>query len=83
MKSIDVYINEFIIKKKLNTPISFENELAESIYKVCHEETPISSIDNLKKRAKIGNSTADLLRKFGCLNGLQESDQVSFFDMIN
>ena len=34
MKSIDVYINEFIIKKKLNTPISFENELAESIYKV-------------------------------------------------
>ena len=34
MKSIDVYINEFIIKKKLNTPISFENELAESIYNI-------------------------------------------------
>ena len=35
MKSIDVYINEFIIKKKLNIPISFENELAEGneIYK--------------------------------------------------
>ena len=59
------------------------NVAAESIYAVTHEIEPISSIDNLKKRAKIGNSTADLLRKFGCLDGLQESDQVSFFDMIS
>ena len=58
------------------------NVAAESIYAAVHEETPISSVDNLKKRAKIGNAAADLLRKFGCLKGLQESDQVSFFDFM-
>ena len=57
------------------------NVAAESIYNAVREDTPISSIDNLKKRAKIGNSATDLLRKFGCLNDLSESDQVSFFDM--
>jgi DNA polymerase-3 subunit alpha (Gram-positive type) len=55
---------------------------AEGIYRAAHEEVPFSSIDNLKKRAKIGNSAAELLRKFGCLNGLTESDQMSFFDAI-
>ncbi|HCW54578.1 MAG TPA: hypothetical protein DG753_12785, partial [Clostridium sp.] len=55
---------------------------AESIYKAVHEITPISSIANLKKRAKIGDAATELLRKFGCLQGLQESDQVSFFDML-
>lgn len=55
---------------------------AEGIYRAAHEEMPFSSIDNLKKRAKIGNSAAELLRKFGCLNGLTESDQMSFFDAI-
>lgn len=35
MKSIDIYINEYIVKKKLDKPIDSENnELAESIYKV-------------------------------------------------
>ena len=76
-------VEEEGLRPPLNSISGMGNVAAESIYKVCHEETPISSIDNLKKRAKIGNSTADLLRKFGCLNGLQESDQVSFFDMIN
>ena len=35
MKSIDIYINEYIVKKKLDKPIDSENnEIAESIYKV-------------------------------------------------
>ena len=71
------------LRPPLNSISGMGNVAAEAIYKVAHEQTPISSIDNLKKRAKIGNSTTDLLRKFGCLNGLQESDQVSFFDMIS
>ena len=58
------------------------NIAAESIYNAVHEDIPISSIDNLRKRCKIGNSTTDLLRKFGCLEGLSESDQVSFFDAM-
>ena len=70
------------IRPPLNSISGMGNVAAESIYSAVHEETPISSIDNLKKRAKIGNAATDLLRKFGCLNGLSESDQVSFFDVI-
>ena len=75
-------VEEDGLRPPLNSISGMGNVAAEAIYKVCHEQTPISSIDNLRKRAKIGNASIDLLRKFGCLNGLQESDQVSFFDMI-
>ena len=70
------------IRPPLNSISGMGNIAAESIYNAVHEDIPISSIDNLRKRAKIGNSTTDLLRKFGCLDGLSESDQVSFFDVI-
>lgn len=76
-------VEEDGIRPPLNSISGMGNVAAESIYAAVHEETPISSIDNLKKRAKIGNSATDLLRKFGCLKGLQESDQVSFFDLIS
>lgn len=55
---------------------------AEGIYNAVHGEEIIKSIDDLKKRAKIGNAAIDLLKKFDCLNGLPESDQLSFFDVI-
>ena len=76
-------VEEEGLRPPLNSIAGMGNVAAESIYAAVHEIEPISSVDNLKKRAKIGNSAADLLRKFGCLNGLQESDQVSFFDMIS
>lgn len=38
------------------------------------------SIDELKLRAKIGNSGADLLKKFGCLEGMSQSNQLSLFE---
>ena len=75
-------VEDDALRPPLNSISGMGNVAAESIYNVAHEETAISSIDNLKKRAKIGNSTVELLRKFGCLNGLSESDQVSFFDMV-
>lgn len=75
-------IEEDGLRPPINSISGMGNVAAESIYATCHEETPISSVENLMKRAKIGKSTTDLLRKFGCLNGLQESDQVSFFDML-
>ena len=75
-------IEEEGLRPPINSISGMGNVAAESIYKIAHEETPISSIDNLKKRAKIGNATVDLLRKFGCLDGMTESDQVSFFDAI-
>ena len=70
------------LAQEFNSISGMGNVAAEAIYNAAHEDVPISSIDNLKKRAKIGNSATDLLRKFGCLNGLQESDQVSFFDTL-
>lgn len=75
-------VEDDALRPPLNSISGMGNVAAEAIFNAVHEETPISSIDNLKKRAKIGNSAVDLLRKFGCLNGLSESDQVSFFDVI-
>ena len=37
------------------------------------------SIDDLRIRAKIGASVIDLLRAFGCLKGMPESNQLSLF----
>ncbi|TCU75805.1 DNA polymerase III catalytic subunit PolC type [Tissierella praeacuta] len=54
---------------------------AEGIYKSAQEE-PFSSIEDLRKRAKIGNAAIDSLKKFDCLRELPESDQISFFDAI-
>ena len=76
-------VEEEGLRPPFNSIAGMGNVAAEAIYNAVHEDTPISSVDNLKKRAKIGNSAAELLKKFGCLNGLQESDQVSFFDMIS
>lgn len=54
---------------------------AEGIYTAAQEE-PFNSIEDLRKRAKIGNAGVELLRKFGCLIGLPESDQMCFFDAM-
>jgi DNA polymerase-3 subunit alpha (Gram-positive type) len=54
---------------------------AEGIFSAAKEK-PFSSIEDVRKRAKIGNSATDLLKKFGCLKGLPESNQMCFFDVI-
>jgi DNA polymerase-3 subunit alpha (Gram-positive type) len=54
---------------------------AESIY-AAMQEKPFNSVDDVRKRAKVGNSVIDLLKKFNCLQGLPESDQMCFFDAI-
>ena len=36
-------------------------------------------IDELQQRAKIGKSVVELLKKFGCLNGMTQSNQMSLF----
>ena len=51
---------------------------AEGIHRAAQEEK-IMSIDDLKIRAKIGTSVVDMLRKFGCLDGIPESNQMSLF----
>jgi DNA polymerase-3 subunit alpha (Gram-positive type) len=54
---------------------------ADGIYNAV-QERPFNSVEDIKKRAKIGNSAIDMLRGFGCLKGLPESDQLCLFDAI-
>ncbi len=74
------------LRPPINSISGMGNVAAEGIYNAVQEATqtgkPISSLEDLKKRAKIGNSAIDSLRKFGCLKGLPEKDQLSFFDVI-
>ena len=51
---------------------------AEGIYNAAHEEK-IMSIDDLRIRAKIGDSVVGMLKNFGCLDGIPESNQMSLF----
>ena len=37
------------------------------------------SIDEIRMRAKVGDSVIELLREYGCLQGLPESNQLSLF----
>ncbi len=43
------------------------------------KEGKFMSIDDLKIRSKVGTSVTDLLKKFGCLNGMSQSNQMSLF----
>ncbi|ABO50483.1 DNA polymerase III catalytic subunit, PolC type [Desulforamulus reducens MI-1] len=43
------------------------------------EQAPFTSIDDLRNRAKISKTVIEVLQNHGCLNNLQESDQMSLF----
>ena len=51
---------------------------AESIYEAA-KKGEFMSIDEVRLRAKVGASTIDQLREFKVLDGMQESNQISFF----
>ncbi|WP_010250824.1 DNA polymerase III subunit alpha [Acetivibrio cellulolyticus] len=75
-------IEDGSIRPPLNSISGMGNVAAEGIYTAFKEGGHFGSIDELKSRAKIGNSTIDSLEKFGCLKGLPKSNQLSFFDMM-
>jgi len=75
-------IEDDSIRPPLNSISGMGNVAAEGIYNAVKEGGNFSSKDDLKTRAKIGNSTLEALEKFGCLRGLPQSNQMSFFDMI-
>ena len=52
---------------------------AESIYEAAKAEGHFMCIDDLQIKAKIGKSTTELLSKFGCLDGMSQSNQISLF----
>ena len=51
---------------------------AEGIEKA-RKDGKFMSIDDMKIRSKVGNSVADLLKQFGCLDGMSQSNQMSLF----
>ncbi len=52
---------------------------SESIYEAAKSEGKFMCIDDLQLKAKIGKSTVELLNKFGCLDGIPQSNQISLF----
>ena len=66
------------LRPPLNSIAGLGTVAAESIMKARNEEK-FMSIDDMKIRAKIGDSVTELLRKFGCLEGMSQSNQMSLF----
>ena len=75
-------IEDGSIRPPLNSISGMGNVAAEGIYTAVKEGGTFISVDDLKIRAKIGNSTIESLEKFGCLKGIPKSNQLSFFDMM-
>ncbi len=71
-------VEEDGLRPPLNSIAGLGNVAAEGIQKA-REEGTFMSIDDLKVRAKVGNSVIDLLKNFGCLDGMSESNQMSLF----
>jgi len=69
------------LRPPINSISGMGTVAAEGLYNAAQEK-PFNSIEDVKKRAKIGNATIDSLRKFGCFKGIPESDQMSLFDVI-
>ena len=66
------------LRPPLNSIAGLGNVAAESIMKARDEEK-FMSIDDMKIRSKIGDSVTDLLKQFGCLEGMSQSNQLSLF----
>ena len=66
------------IRPPLNSIPGLGTVAAESIEKA-KKDGKFMSIDDLRLRAKIGNSVIELLTKFECLKGMTQSNQMSLF----
>ena len=42
-------------------------------------EGPFTSVENLKKRTGASKTSIEVLREHGCLDGMDESDQLALF----
>ena len=71
-------VEEGKIRPPLNSIPGLGTVAAEGIAKA-REEGKFMSIDDLKIRSKVGNSVTDLLKKYGCLEGMSQRNQMSLF----
>ncbi|OPJ54939.1 DNA polymerase III subunit alpha [Clostridium chromiireducens] len=74
-------VEEDGIRPSINSISGMGTVAAEGISNAAKEKA-FNSVEDVRKRSKIGNSAIELLRKFDCLRGLPESDQMSFFDAV-
>ena len=71
-------VEDNALRPPLNSIPGFGTVAAEGVVKA-RENGKFMSIDDLKIRAKIGNSVIDILKKYGCLKGMSQSNQMSLF----
>ena len=71
-------IEDGAIRPPINSIPGLGTVAAEGI-ETAKNDGPFMSKDDLRIRAKIGNSVIELLDKFGCLKGMPESNQLSLF----
>ena len=84
--SVDLYkshatkflIEEGGIRPPLNSIPGLGTVAAEGIYEA-KKDGDFECIDDLQMRAKVGKSVTELLQKFGCLEGMTQSNQMSLF----
>ncbi len=85
---IDLYIShqtKFMeengaIRPPLNTISGVSDAVAEAICKA-RQEGPFLSVEDLKKRAKIGDSIIEKLKEFRVLSDMPATNQISLFDL--
>ena len=66
------------IRPPLNSIAGLGDIAAEGIYQAA-QEGEFECIDDMQARSKIGKSMTELLKKFGCLKGMSQSNQMSLF----
>ena len=71
-------IEDGALRPPLNSIPGLGTVAAEGIQRA-REEDKFMSIDDLKIRAKIGDSVTELLKKYKCLEGMSQSNQLSLF----
>ena len=71
-------VEDGAIRPPLNSIPGLGTVAAEGIARA-REEGKFMSIDDLKIRSKVGNSVTDLLKNYGCLKGMSQSNQMSLF----
>lgn len=68
------------IRPPLNTIAGVSDAMAEAICQA-RQTGPFLSIEDLKKRAGIGNAVVDKLKEYNVLKDIPETNQVSLFDL--
>ena len=66
------------IRPPLNSIPGLGTVAAKSI-QAAKEDGEFMCIDELQQRSKIGKSVTELLKKFGCLKGMTQSNHMSLF----